>query len=77
MLVLSRREGQSLLIGTDVTVVILGVKGRQVRVGIAAPKSTAIYRTEILPDTQRDERPPDALSTPISSEGSPARLQSS
>jgi carbon storage regulator len=56
MLVLSRREGESLLIGTDVTVVILGVKGRQVRVGIKAPRSTSVYRTEILPDSQSDER---------------------
>ena len=56
MLVLSRREGESLLIGTNVTVVILGVKGRQVRVGIKAPRSTSVYRTEILPDSQSDER---------------------
>jgi carbon storage regulator len=56
MLVLSRREGESVMIGTDITIVILGVKGRQVRVGIAAPKSTGIYRTEILPNPQRDEK---------------------
>ena len=71
MLVLSRREGQSLLIGPDVTVVILGVRGRQVRVGIAAPRSTSIYRAEILPN------PLDVLSAPVSSEGSPAMQGSS
>jgi carbon storage regulator len=56
MLVLSRREGEAVMIGTDVTIVILGVKGRQVRVGIAAPKSTGIYRMEILRNSQRDEK---------------------
>ena len=71
MLILSRREGEAVTIGTDVTVVILGVRGRQVRVGIAAPKSTAIYRTEILPN------PLDLLSAPVSSEGSPATQGSS
>ena len=74
MLVLSRREGESVMIGTDVTIVILGVKGRQVRIGIAAPKSTSIYRTEILPNPQRDE---SARSVPVSPEGSPAKQRSS
>jgi carbon storage regulator len=56
MLVLSRREGEAVMIGTDVTIVILGVRGRQVRVGIAAPKSTGIYRMEILHNPQRNEK---------------------
>ena len=56
MLVLSRREGEAVMIGTDVTVVILGVKGRQVRVGITAPKSIDIYREEIFPSSQRNEK---------------------
>jgi carbon storage regulator len=55
MLVLSRREGEAVMIGTDVTIVILGVKRRQVRVGIAAPKSTGIYRAEIFPNQQQEE----------------------
>ncbi|MDB6010199.1 MAG: carbon storage regulator CsrA [Gammaproteobacteria bacterium] len=55
MLVLSRREGEAVMIGTDVSVVILGVKGRQVRVGITAPKSIDIYREEIFPSPQRSE----------------------
>jgi len=68
MLVLSRREGESVMIGTDVTIFILGVKGRQVRVGIAAPRSTSIYRSEILPNPQ---------SARVSSAGSPTRQRSS
>jgi carbon storage regulator len=44
------------MIGTDVTVVILGVKGRQVRVGITAPKSIDVYREEILPNSLRNEK---------------------
>jgi carbon storage regulator len=56
MLVLSRREGEAVMVGTDVTIVILGVKGRQVRVGISAPKSVDIYRKEIFPNAQQDEK---------------------
>ena len=48
MLILSRREGEALMIGDDVTIVILGIKGHQVRVGISAPRSVNIYREEIL-----------------------------
>lgn len=48
MLILSRREGEAVMIGDDVTIVILGIKGRQVRVGISAPRSVNIYREEIL-----------------------------
>lgn len=49
MLILSRRPGEALMIGEDVTIVILGFKGRQVRVGISAPKNINIYREEIFP----------------------------
>jgi carbon storage regulator len=49
VLILSRRVGEAVMIGRDVTIVILGVKGRQVRVGIAAPGSIDIYREEIFP----------------------------
>ncbi len=55
MLVLSRRKGEAVMIGTDVTVVILGINGRQVSVGIEAPKSTGIYRAEIPPDARRNK----------------------
>ena len=48
MLILSRREGEAVMIGDDVTIVILGIKGRQVRVGISAPRNINIHREEIL-----------------------------
>jgi carbon storage regulator len=54
MLILSRREGEALVIGTDVTIVILGVRGRQVRVGIDAPQSINIRRKEICPSPRRN-----------------------
>ncbi len=47
MLVLSRRVGESLCIGNDVKVVVLEVKGCQVRIGVAAPKETSVDRQEL------------------------------
>ena len=47
MLILTRRVGEVLMIGDEVTVAVLGVKGNQVRVGINAPKQTAVHREEI------------------------------
>ena len=49
MLILSRRPGEAVMIGDDVTIVILGFKGSQVRVGISAPRRINICREEILP----------------------------
>ena len=47
MLILTRRVGETLTIGDDITVTVLGVKGNQIRVGVAAPKSVAVHREEI------------------------------
>lgn len=47
MLILTRRVGESLMIGDDVTVTVLEVKGSQVRIGINAPKEVAVHREEI------------------------------
>ena len=47
MLILTRRVGESLNIGEEVTFTVLGVKGNQVRVGINAPKTVAVHREEI------------------------------
>ena len=47
MLILTRRVGETLMIGDSVTVTVLGVKGNQVRVGITAPKDVAVHREEI------------------------------
>ena len=54
MLVLTRRIGETLVIGDDVRVTILGVKGNQIRVGIDAPKTVEIYREEIYDRIQRE-----------------------
>ncbi len=47
MLILTRRVGESLMIGDEVTVTVLGVKGNQVRIGVNAPKDVSVHREEI------------------------------
>ena len=47
MLILTRRAGETLIIGDDVTVTVLDIKGRQVRLGINAPKDISVHREEV------------------------------
>ena len=47
MLILTRRIGETLMVGDDVTVTVLGVKGGQVRLGINAPKEVPVHRSEV------------------------------
>ena len=58
MLILTRRVGETLMIGDSVTVTILGVKGNQVRVGITAPKDVAVHREEIFQRIGREAASP-------------------
>lgn len=54
MLILTRRVGETLMIGDSVTVTVLGVKGNQVRIGITAPKDVAVHREEIFQKIGKD-----------------------
>ena len=55
MLILTRRVGETLIIGDDVSVTVLGVRGNQVRLGVDAPKDVAVHREEIYQKIQ-DEK---------------------
>jgi len=55
MLILTRRVGETLMVGDEVTVTVLGVKGNQVRLGVNAPKDVAVHREEIYERIKREQ----------------------
>jgi carbon storage regulator len=55
MLILTRRAGETVMIGSDVTITVLGVKGNQVRIGINAPKDVSVHREEIYERIQSEK----------------------
>jgi carbon storage regulator len=56
VLILTRRVGETLMIGNEITVTVLGVKGNQVRVGVNAPKDIAVHREEIYERVQQENK---------------------
>jgi carbon storage regulator len=58
MLILTRRVGETVMIGDEVTVTVLGVKGNQVRIGVNAPKTVAVHREEIYERIKKEQDGP-------------------
>ncbi len=56
MLILSRKTGEKLMIGDDVELTILGIKGNQVRVGVSAPKDVPVHREEVYLRIQNEKQ---------------------
>jgi carbon storage regulator len=65
MLILTRRVGETVMIGNEVTVTVLGVKGNQVRIGVNAPKDVAVHREEIYERIKREEDHDARPSAPV------------
>ena len=64
MLILTRRVGETLMVGDDVTVTVLGVKGNQVRLGVNAPKEVAVHREEIYERIKQEQGQKENNGTP-------------
>lgn len=66
MLILTRRLGETVMIGDEVTVTVLGVKGNQVRLGVNAPKDVPVHREEIFERIKRGEELEPRMDEPVS-----------
>ena len=63
-MILTRRVGETVVIGDDVTVTVLGVKGNQVRLGVNAPREVAVHREEIFERIKRERSDQEEAATP-------------
>jgi len=61
MLILTRRVGETLMIGDEVTVTVLGVRGNQVRIGVNAPKDVTVHREEIYDRIKKEQSDEEAV----------------
>lgn len=69
MLILTRRVGETVVIGDDVTVTVLGVKGNQVRLGVNAPREVSVHREEIFERIKKEQEQEEALKPRVVSAG--------
>jgi len=65
MLILTRRVGEALMIGDNVTVTVLGIKGNQVRIGVLAPKEVGVHREEIYERIQHEKEAENGSAKPV------------
>lgn len=68
MLILTRRIGESIIIGDDITLTVLGVKGNQVRIGVNAPKSVSVHREEIYQRIQQEKAAEEPVNVDMSAD---------